>query len=205
MPMGKYDDFCDLMRAGDVLAFSGKGAASKIIQWRTGSHISHVGCMLQKKHTAIGMTGTMNQLIESTSLDGAGGVSTSRLSTVIEKYDGSIYWLALREPMTGLQNKLFFDFMYGMVGREYDTRQAVKSSFNWLERLLGKLFNRESFDKLFCSELIVGGLKAAGIIPQHINASRVTPAELIRMGIFSSCVQLKGEERELQGFNSVTL
>ena len=54
------------MRAGDVIAFGGKGRFSEIIKFATRAPVSHVGVVLQT--TALSETGDryFNMLIEST-------------------------------------------------------------------------------------------------------------------------------------------
>lgn len=93
----EYNTIRNQMRAGDVIAFSGKGDVSEIIKWATKSDVSHVGVILQSKLLIDEkpQAGYFNQVIESTSLNGFSGVSISRLSDRLVNYDGEIWWLPL--------------------------------------------------------------------------------------------------------------
>lgn len=98
-----YQDTRPEMKAGDVIAFSGKGNFSEIIKWATRAPVSHVGVILQSKLSIDGdpQSGIFNQIIESTCLNGFSGVSMSRLSDRLDTYDGEIWWLPLGKSVWG--------------------------------------------------------------------------------------------------------
>lgn len=198
----EYYDVRELVGSGDVFAFGGEGLFSNAIKIGTLSPVSHVGIVAQ--HDVVDGMHT-NTLVESTSLDGAGGVSASRLSTVIENYNGRVWWLRLREETTGLQNRRLQEYLRAQIGKEYDMDQVFKSALDAGDSLHGPLYNIEDDEKFFCSELDVFALKHIGVLPDYINASETTPADLVRMAIYSSCVQIKGEEKEINGFNSLSV
>jgi len=197
----KYTDIREFMKPGDVIAFGGPGFASDIIKFKTRSPVSHVGIVMRQEREG---EEVRNLLIESTSLNGAGGVSTSFLGDVINEYDGQVWWLPLANAMTYEQYRLFFNWLLDKVGREYDVKQAILSAIDKLE-WIGLGNNEENFDKIFCSELCAGSLEAAGVIPA-MNSSEVTPADLVSWNIYSpTCFQIKGEVEEINGYNSVQL
>ena len=79
----KYAEIRDKVRAGDIIAFGGKGNFSEIIKWATRASVSHVCIVLQSELRGaedLGTDGYFNQIIESTSLNGFSGVTISRLS-----------------------------------------------------------------------------------------------------------------------------
>ena len=80
------------MKPGDVIAFGGKGQFSEFIKWATRSAVSHVGVIMQSKMVLDGSAepGYFNQIIESTSLKGFSGVTISRLSDRVRRYDGEL-------------------------------------------------------------------------------------------------------------------
>ena len=96
-----YQDVRPKMKAGDIIAFSGKGNFSEIIKWATRAAVSHVGVILQSKLQIDGepQSGIFNQIIESTSLNGFSGVIISRLSDRLDTYDGEIWWLPDRKSV----------------------------------------------------------------------------------------------------------
>jgi len=84
--------------------------------------------------------------------------------------------------------------------------QAVKSALDALDNvsIIGNAtHNVEDFSRFFCSELVTSGLEAAGAI-STINASEVTPIDLCSFSLFESDYsQLKGNKKEIRGFNSL--
>jgi len=204
-----YKEARQKMKAGDVIAFSGKGDFSELIKWATRAPVSHVGVILQSQ-MLIGkdpQDGFFNQIIESTSLNGFSGVSISRLSDRLDKYDGEIWWLPLRQKIYDAMDKQkFFDFLIHQERKEYDMPQAIKSALDALDNIpiLGKAtHNVEDFSRFFCSELVTAGLEAAGAI-SHVNASEVTPIDLCTFSLFEEdYFQLKGNSKPIRGYNAI--
>lgn len=204
-----YKDARPQMKAGDVIAFSGKGNFSEIIKWATRAPVSHVGVILQSKLMIDGdlQSGIFNQIIESTSLNGFSGVTISRLSDRLDSYPGEIWWLPLRRDIEAAMNKQkFYDFLIHQERKEYDMPQAIKSALDALDNVpvIGNAtHNLEDFSRFFCSELVAAGLEVAGAI-SHINASEVTPIDLCSFSLFErDYFQLKGNRKEIKGFNKI--
>ena len=204
-----YQDARPKMKAGDVIAFSGKGQFSEIMKWATRAPVSHVGVILQTQLLIDGdpQSGIFNQIIESTSLNGFSGVSISRLSDRLNTYEGEIWWLPLRQNIhDSMDKKKYYDFLIHQEQKEYDMPQAIKSALDALNNIpiVGRAtHNVEDFSRFFCSELVAAGLEAAGAI-SHINASEVTPIDLCSFSLFESDYnQLKGNRKEIKGFNSI--
>lgn len=209
MQIGWYPEVRKLMKAGDIIAFSGKGNFSEIIKWATRSTVSHVGIILQSQLLIGGAAqeGFFNQIIESTSLNGFSGVSISRLSDRLDTYEGAIWWLPLRqETYEAMDKKKFYDFLIHQVRKPYDVPQAVKSALDAFDKvpLVGGLtHNTEDFSRFFCSELAAAGLEAAGAI-SRLNASEVTPIDLCSFKIYAEdYYQLKGCRKQIFGFNQI--
>lgn len=204
-----YQDARPIMKAGDVIAFSGKGQFSEIIKWATRAPVSHVGVILQSKLVIDGdlQSGIFNQIIESTSLNGFSGVSISRLSDRLDTYDGEIWWLPLhKDKADAMDKKKFYDFLIHQNRKKYDTPQAIMSALDYLDKIpiAGMAtHNVEDFSRFFCSELVAAALEQAGVI-SRINASEVTPIDLCAFKIFDEdYYQLKGNRKEIKGYNSL--
>lgn len=204
-----YQEARPQMKAGDVIAFSGKGHFSEIIKWATRAPVSHVGVILQSRLLIDGdpQAGMFNQIIESTSLNGFSGVTISRLSDRLETYEGEIWWLPLRDDVHDRMDKgRYYNFLIHQERKEYDMPQAVRSALDALDSvpMVGGLTrNEEDFSRFFCSELVAAGLEAAGGI-SRVNASEVTPIDLCSFSIFGAdYFQLKGNHREIKGYNSI--
>lgn len=204
-----YNDARAQMKAGDVIAFGGKGNFSELIKWATRSTVSHVGVILQSRLLIDGQLqdGMFNQIIESTTLNGFSGVTISRLSDRLDTYEGEIWWLPIRKGIhEAMDKKKFYDFLIHQDRKEYDTSQAILSALDAFDNLpvIGRLtHNREDFSQFFCSELVSAALEAAGAI-KSINASEVTPIDLCTFALFENdYYQLKGDQKEIRGFNTI--
>lgn len=204
-----YQDARPLMKAGDVIAFSGKGNFSEIIKWATRAPVSHVGVILQTKLLIDGdpQSGVFNQIIESTSLNGFSGVTISRLSDRLATYDGEIWWLPLRDSIHAeLDKKKFYDFLIHQERKAYDMPQAIKSALDAFDKVpvIGcATHNIEDFSRFFCSELVAAALEAGGAI-SRINASEVTPVDLCSFSLYGGdYFQLKGNRKEIRGYNTI--
>lgn len=197
------------MRAGDVIAFSGKGEFSQIIKWATRSSVSHVGVILQSNLLIDGnpQKGYFNQIIESTSLNGFSGVTINRLSDRLDTYDGEVWWLPLSvQARKKLKADKFYNWLLHQNRKEYDMPQAVKSALDVIDQipLLGKATkNKEDFARFFCSELVAGGLENGGVV-KSLNASEVTPIDLCKFSIYDKqYFQIKGKRKNINGYNSL--
>lgn len=203
-----YEEARKQMKAGDVIAFSGKGDFSEIIKWATRSNVSHVGVILQSKLLIADkiQDGIFNQVIESTTLNCFSGVIISRLSDRLDTYDGEIWWLPIKKDIDDkMDKKKFYDFLIHQQRKEYDMPQAIKSALDVLDRVPiigGATHNQEDFSRFFCSELVAAALEVAGAI-KNINASEVTPIDLCTFALYEDdYYQLKGDHKEIHGYNS---
>jgi len=203
-----YSDARSLMQPGDVIAFGGSSAFSKIIKLVTFSEVSHVGIILKTQIADTHSNIFFNQIIEST---GKHGVSISRFSQQLEHYDGEVWWLPLSQEIrdSDFDISAFFNFLYNQADKdiEYDLTQALKSAMDLFEKLPwgnnDSSYNTEDFSKFFCSELVAAGLEKAKAVGT-VNASEVTPIDLCRWNIYQGDYYLlKGDDtKEITRFNT---
>jgi len=179
-----YRDIRHRIQPGDVIAFSGRGLFSWIIQTWTRHPISHVG-IVSRCNVAGGEESV--RVMESTSLDGYTGVVETRLSQRVAQYRGAIFWLPLSfEIRNRLNLPLFWEFIYGAQGKPYDLWQAIRSA---------TVDGKEDHKRLFCSELVAAGLEAGEALPE-INSSGVTPRDICEYALYTPEVyQLCGRRR----------
>jgi len=193
--MNRYSVIRPSMRPGDLIAFSGKGRVSHWIKLLTRGQVSHVGIVLRR--SIVGSDHEFVEVIESTSLGGTSGVQVNRLSDRVNHYDGALWWMPLHSTAREIfEEAAFFDFLFNQVGKEYDTGQALAAGFDLLDRL--GLGAEQDFEKFFCSELCVAGLQAAGVLGEGVNASEVTPIELVRWPLWGPSEQIAGEPEPLR-------
>lgn len=205
----KYATVRKRMKPGDVIAFGGKGNFSQVIKTATRSEISHVGVILQSQLITDpeGEDRFINQIIESTSLNGTSGVQINRMSDHIATYEGEMWWLPLSdETREKLDPVKFYDFLLKQNKKKYDMMQAIGSALDRLDNvpLIGSVtHNREDFSKFFCSELVSAGLEAGGAIGS-INASEVTPIDLCQFDLYANTYyQLTGKKKHIRAFSSL--
>lgn len=180
-----YNVIKENIRPGDMIAFSGKGIISFLIKIGTFSRISHVACCIEPVNGF--------DLIEATSLDVEEAcVNYSTLTDHISNYKGGIYWFPLCSTIRQSMNmQKYHDFLESKEKKEYDTLGAFFSAFPLL-------FQKNDYNKLFCSELYCGAVSASGAI-NGFNCSEIHPADLIRNKVlFDEYVQIKGKKRGLK-------
>jgi len=191
MKSSSYDLVRESLKPGDLVAFGGRGPASAIIKMATRSYVSHVGIVLK---TSIDWCDrSMVQVIESTSLgDGFAGVQVNRLSTRYEQYKGEMWVLPMLPSVYHDMNmKQFITWMTEKVGVAYDAPGAIMAGLDLLPDV------SEDFSKIFCSELVSGGLQAGGAIADEINASEETPIDNCRYDVWAEPIQILGDPRKL--------
>jgi hypothetical protein len=191
----------DQMQPGDIIAFWGKTQFSQVIKWFTGSPVSHVAILLKTQRPEATKEGYSNQIIKSTVKEDKSGVIVSRLSRAVEHYSGEIWWLPLHEKVRAKLNfDKYFDWLNKQEGKKYDMGQLIPCALD----ILGPLTHtQEDYEKLFCSELVVGALKAGGVVPKKLNASEVTPDDLMSWDIYANTyIQPKGKRTESKALNT---
>lgn len=201
----RYNEIREQIQQGDIIAFGGKGHVSNLIKLFTLSSVSHIAVVLKDKYPHTNTDGTItdtrvNNIIESTTLNGFSGVVVNRLSKRLKDYSGEVWWLPLSDET---REKINFDIFYSWLmkqkGKLYDDWQAIGSAFDLIPD------NKEDFNLFFCSELAAAALERSGGI-SNINCSEIIPIELCRWNIYKGMYyQLSGERKEIKRFNSIKI
>jgi len=173
-----------VVKAGDVLGFSGRGFASAAINLATYG-IPGFGC----SHVAIfGVTDDKRLLVfESTSLSSIpcairgsvfSGTQAHELDAMLQDYDGKVYHYPLYRPLYIAENERLTQFLMETLGTSYDMTGAFRTAgvgLSWVESLL----RPQDLTQIFCSELVAAALTYVGIFPTT-NVSRWNPNRLVR-------------------------
>lgn len=197
----EYKDVRDRMKAGDVIAFGGRAAFSKMVKIVTKSPVSHCATILQTREIEEDTGRYFNQIIEADTNDDYSGVGITRLSKKIKHYDGDVWWLPLNNNnyKQKFNRKKFYNFLFHQAERKaaYDMNQVFASALDGMDKTPwgsnGPTRNREDFEQFFCSELIAAGFEEAGILPS-LNSSEITPADLVRFNLYEGVYLLKGDD-----------
>lgn len=175
-----YGNLREQLDTGDIAIFGGRYRLSKIIRLVTRFPASHVASILRD--------GERISFIEASEGDmypEREGVIISRFSDAIPFYKGDI-WIARLAPEIRARADIpaMAKFLREQVGKAYDYDNMPKAGFDLLDRI-GLTHSRENWSKMFCSELVAAGLKAAGILGPNANTSEVSPADVIKLRIYA--------------------
>lgn len=191
----------DIVKPGDIIAFSGNSPISKLIKYITRSNISHLGIAVElptKIYTK------SKYMFESTSIGVSKNPLQGRLERAIENNEADKIWmLPLKKELRNSQSKALSEFLNNQIGKSFDYIQAIKSAFDEFDPN-PFTYAEENFNEFFCSELVASALEKSKVI-SNINASEVTPADLCMFNIFKNTYyQLTGESSSINGYNSVS-
>lgn len=187
-----YKDIRAKMQTGDLIAFSGNSKASKMIKWKTDSHISHVGIVYRND-------GDRVVIIESTSKstnedimlkEYVKGVQQQYLSKRIEGYNGKVYWKPLEKTISHFNNMMLW--LHNTHGKrtKYDSLQAFGAGIDFWDDF-GIFKNERDYGKLFCSELVSKALQVGNVISEDINPSEETPDDVWKYNCYGEHVELQ--------------
>ncbi len=203
-----YEGLRDRILPGDVIAFSGTGFPSETVKLATRSVVSHVGIIVRVDRAA---EGTFPIVMEASPIEGFSGVGIRDLGDRILHHPGNIWWLPLDlEQRRRLDQAALVKFLWEQDGKPYDTVQAINSALDFrceVSGLAQLTANEENFDQLFCSELVIGGLKAGGLLA-GVNASELTPADLCQLAIYAPQyygLKIIDTHLEIASYNSVPI
>lgn len=198
-----FEDVQDQMQPGDVIAFGGSSWLSRLIKWFTMSEVSHVGCVCFLPGCA------EPHVVESTRIKMHDGVNVTPLAERMD-YAGEVWWLALHPlPREQFDVEKFNAAIEEHLGKFFDWTGLVKAGIDWLDSVPAlKWLTLAQHDarKFFCSELVMTLLSAGLKNLTVINAAEVQPREVCQFMLWQpDYFQLKGEPKEIEGFNSVVL
>ncbi len=187
--MSNLSNFLSAIKAGDVIAFSGRGVISSVIKYVTRSPYSHVAIIIdvQNKQPLLMESTTLSTSPDLVSGVIEKGVQLHRLTERMAQSDAQAWWLPLVRSIPDKPLKIMQNWLYDMHKRRvpYDNKQAIASGVDFLDGL--HLFAAEpDFSSLFCSELVGKALQLAGVIPGFINPSEQTPADIVRLPCFAA-------------------
>lgn len=195
----QYAEVRLLMKPGDVIAFGGKGLNSALIEKAEASSVSHAGIVVQ---AATATTGPL--LIDATSAD---DVAEKDLDSYHSSYDGDVWWLPIRRPLSSNNLIEFQSFLRAQLGKAFDKKEAIGSvigsNSSTAENSEGD--SPEDFSKWFCSKIVAAALEVGKVLP-NLNAAKVSPAELCQFAIYTGeYAQLKeAKTKEILGYNTVS-
>lgn len=193
-----YIDLCTKVKPGDILAFATCDVPANVVKWATKSRYVHVAIVLsvttnnEHPDPVLIAESHINLSLPS---EGTGkkqlGVQFQRLSQRIVACDGSVWWAALKKPLTedglGKMRNWLRDVETRAV--PYDFPQAVKAGLEVLEDV--GLGSQPDFKALFCSELVTRALQISGCVNEAINPSEQTPGDVMGFDCLQAPVLLK--------------
>lgn len=113
------------------------------------------------------------------------------LSKRIEMYNGSVYWLGLKNPLHPQKQAEMEAWLRETHNKKvrYDYLQIYNAAIDWFDEL--GLTNQPDFSTIFCSELVAKSLQIAGAVDPSLNPSEKTPGDVVNFPCFKDPVVLK--------------
>ncbi|MBT9317003.1 hypothetical protein [Leptothoe spongobia] len=195
-----YIDLCTQIKPGDVLAFATCDLPANVVKIATQSCYVHVAIVLsvttQAEHPdpILIAESHINMSLPS---EGTGkkqlGVQFQRLSQRVVSCTGSVWWAALKKPLSkgGLDKMRSWLRDVEAKAVPYDFPQAVGAGVDILDS--AGLSNQPDFNALFCSELVTRALQIADCIDDSVNPSEQTPADVMGFDCLQDPVLLSGD------------
>lgn len=189
----------DDIKSGDLIAVSGKGPISSLIQVATlslpnvgplgrwglagASHVGVVSWAFPERSTSgaplvYESTSFERPMCVRTGRENPKGVQAHYLDEIIAG-GGDVWHYPLRRPLYDHEADRLLAFLESCLGRGYDFLGAGKSGGGLLMRSIQRLKGKEDMNMIFCSELVVRAWIALGIMV-HKNAGAWSPARLVR-------------------------
>jgi hypothetical protein len=194
-----YESIADRLQPGDIIAFSGQGLPSAVVKFVTRSVVSHVAIVLDTTPQVL--------IIELTPIEGFSGVTITALADRLAKHPGEMWWLPLAGSVRrGLDVPAMQAFLQQQNHKAYDALEAINSGLNIPALTRGGYPMDDNYVEFFCSELVLAGLKAGGVL-QGLKAASVTPNELCCYAIYGpDYYQIKRDRLcEIHCVNSVAV
>ncbi len=202
----QYKNIRRHMLPGDIIAFSGRSLFSRFVKLATRSEVSHVGIVCISDvcgncgHT-VEIMESVKEAVDPDTGQIITGVTRNRLSSRLRHYEGEMYWFQLsHDTRQALDIPAAVQFLMSVHGLPYDMPQAVLSALDLLDNFPLKLtYAVQDFSAFFCSELAAAALIAGGVLPSSVNASEMTPVDLLRQPVFfKHYYQLTGAHKPLK-------
>jgi hypothetical protein len=204
MKLQTYADVRDALRPGDVVAFGGDNPLSTAIMTAGKSVVSHAGIIVAAATEADEV-----QFLEATvRVEGNAPTAVAKTTDFpdrITEYHGRVWWLPLSAgERAAFRDDEFADYVRSVQGKPFDIAEGAAVVAKDALHVPNLPITIRTGDALFCSELVVDGLRRGGVVDK-VNASSVSPAELCRWRIYGSEYSLlKGSpaDAEIDGYNS---
>lgn len=187
------------IKTGDVIAFSGSGLLSRIIEFFTFSKYSHVGMAvwIQDKFKKTYHLYIAESSISSTATDISGekreGMQIVPFKERMELTNSKVWHVKLLNPLSRKEQSKMKKFLLDCHEKKigYDTDQAISAGLhlpNFINNILYKLHlkKKNDFTSLFCAEVIGASLFEAGRLPDRIDDSLFRPVDIVELPCYSS-------------------
>ena len=162
---------------GDVLAFRGTAAFSRLIQWRTRARVSHVGFAVWLRH--------WDRLAVLEAME-PGGIRLHPLRQRLAAGEW-VDWYKLNDSR--VHRATVVEAAFEHWGKRYASPWQFVRSWGVLSRWLGDRLGRDSDtnpERFFCSELVAHCLQRAGYAiddPAWKDPARMAPADVIELPV----------------------
>lgn len=177
-PKLAYDRERWKIQSGDILLFEGRGFWSALIRFATSSRISHAGIVVDLHGRVACLEAAEGR-----------GVQLWPVSAYLAK-GLKIHWYRLLDDEYDLDRQSVVDFAFSQWGKRYASWNQFARSFTlvWsgVAQRIGLPADSDG-ERWFCSELVAGALRYAGLADERTPA-RTSPGDLQ----FLKCLKYEG-------------
>lgn len=186
----------DDLKAGDLIAISGKAIVSNLIQLGTCS-VPNIGPLGRRGLAGISHVGVVAPVwgemlvYESTSFGRPPCVRTGRqdpkgvqvhwLSSILEA-GGDVFHYPIRRSLYEHEENRLLEALESCVGRDYDYIGAGRAWGGVVAWMASRILEKEKLASMFCSELVAHAWNQVGIL-QCRNAGAWNPNRLCRYAV----------------------
>lgn len=158
---------------GDVIAFADEDLIGKVFRTITKWHINHVGIMINPEC-----------MMESVVVQGV-------ICVPVEKFlnrPGEKYLCKLNSDLRKkFDIESFNNFIQSAKGKKYDYLDVTLLG---IDRYITPIDFKEDYSRFFCDELVIGALKAAGILDKNAHSAKFTSLDIFDLPIYSEKIKL---------------
>jgi hypothetical protein len=171
------------MKPGDLIGFSSYDLTGFVVNLGTYGipfrDLSHIGIVAEYEDKYLIFESTtlcsLDCVIQGKKVSGA---QAHWIPDRFSKYNGRIYHMPLRIPLSDAQSRKLTRYLLKDIGKPYDMIGAIRSG-GWLFSWIESIFRHQDLNNLFCSEWCASALSYIGRFDTY-SSSRWNPNKLER-------------------------
>jgi 3',5'-cyclic AMP phosphodiesterase CpdA len=189
MSVLEYDSLVEKANPGDVISFGGVDIVADVIKFGTNSMVSHSAVILDVNNKTNQEITLLEAMVRPNGSLFSAKVRKTSLYHYVKDFQGYLWHHSLSNENFEKFKKLDIDkILKKVLGKDYNyDLEVIMAGVDLFDSCPGLInsYNVENSDKFFCSELITFIYKEAGILPESLNSSEVSPGDLAAFKIYN--------------------